>query len=99
MKSIYDNGMYKELWDLAHELQPWFDIDKVKPYSVYVWTRDSEDPDLGENVFDICSNHLQFYHCEHPWRLANEAMLVIEKIQEKLKEIEDFQGGPLLMRD
>lgn len=93
MKSIYDNGMYKELWDLAHELQPWFDIDKVKPYSVYVWTRDYDDPDLGENVFDICSDHLQFYHCMKPWSLPNEAMVIIKKIQEKLKEIEDFQGG------
>lgn len=92
MSSIYDNGLYDELWNLAHELQPWFDIDKVKPYSVYVWTKseDINDPDypFGENVFDIFEDHLQFYQCNHCWRLPNEVMPIIKKIQEKLHEIE-----------
>lgn len=94
-KDIYKNGMYNELWKLAHELEPWFDIDKVKPYSVYVWTKGID----GDNVFDICHDHLQFYTCARPWKLPNEAMLVIKKIQEKLKEIDDFQGGPLNMEE
>ena len=79
------NGMYNELWNLAHELQPWFDIDKVKSYSVYVWTKDSNDPDrpFGENVFDIYEDYLQFYQCTKPWQLPNEAVPIIKKIQER----------------
>lgn len=91
--SIYDNGMYRELWDLTDELRPWFDIDKVKPYSVYVWTKLCDDPDcpFGENVFDIYADYLQFYQCTKPWRLPNEAFPVIKKIQEKLREIEEYE--------
>lgn len=91
--SIYDNGMYDELWNLAHELRPWFDIDKVKGYSVYVWTKDDENDEenpFGENVFDIYANYLQFYQCTKPWQLSNEAWSIIHKIQEKLKEIEKY---------
>lgn len=88
--SIYENGMYDELWKLAHELGPWFDIDKVKPYSVYVWTKGLAD---GENVFDIRSEKLYFYTCESLWELPNEAMVIIKKIQEKLKEIENYMRG------
>lgn len=90
--SIYDNGMYDELWALSHELTPWFDIDKVKPYSVYVWTKDTEDPCCvhGENVFDIFYDRLQFYQCMNQWEMPNEAMPVIKKIQDKLKEIVEF---------
>jgi hypothetical protein len=98
MKDVYENGMYDELWVLAHELSPWFDIDKVKTYSVYVWTKDSynpEDPNylFGENVFDIHADYLQFYTCTKPWKLPNEAMPIIKKIQAKLKEIEEYYGG------
>ena len=93
--SIYDNGMYNDLWDLAHELAPWFDIDKVKPYSVYVWTKDIDDPDcpFGENIFDICEDRLCFYQCTKPWELPNEAVPIIKKIQEKLQEINKFCEG------
>lgn len=92
MLSIYTNGMYDELWTLAHELNPWFDIDKVKPWSVYVWTKDCDDSDCphGENVFDIYKDHLQFYYCAHAWQMSDEAMLVIRKIQDKLREIENW---------
>lgn len=93
--SIHDNGMYDELWNLAHELSPWFDIDKVKSYSVYVWTKDSDDPDCpyGENVFDIFPDYLQFYQCTKPWCFPNEAFPIIKKIQEKLMEIHNYLGG------
>lgn len=97
MSSIYENGIYNELRDLAHQLEPWFDIDKVKPYSVYVWTKgedlDDDEYPFGENVFDIYADDIQFYRCNHCWRLPNEAMPIIKKIQEKLKEIEKFTGG------
>lgn len=94
--SIYDNGMYDELWALSHELTPWFDIDKVKPYSVYVWTKGTDkDPYYvhGENVFDIFCDRLHFYQCTKQWVMPKEAMPIIKKIQDKMKEIYDFCEG------
>ena len=99
---IYTNGMYAELRKLADELKPWFDIDKVKSYAVYVWYRPSEEDlkhpncpydEFGENVFDIFADYLQFYQSSWPWRLPNEAIPIINKIQEKLKEIDIYCGG------
>ena len=89
-ESIHIERLYDELWSLANELRPWFDIDKVKPYSVYVWTKDDSNPEcpFGENVFDIYADYLQFYPCIKPWELPNEAVPIIKKIQEKLKEID-----------
>lgn len=91
-KDIYENGMYDELWELAHKLEPWFSIDKVKSYSVYVWTKDTEDEwhPFGENVFDIFADYLQFYTSTGPWQFPNEAMPLVKEIQEKLKEIEKY---------
>ena len=91
---ICKRSMYDELWNLAHELTPWFDIDKVKPYAVYVWSKDFDDPDnpFGENIFDIYHDYLQFYRSSRCYKLPNEAMPIIKKIQEKLKEIEEYKG-------
>lgn len=87
--TVYDNGMYKELLDLANELSPWFDIDKISWYSVYVWTKDDGDFG-GQNVFDIFADYLQFYNSMKPWRLPVEALPVIQKTQEKMREIRRF---------
>lgn len=89
MSDFYDDGTFKELCKLAYELEPWFDIDKVKSYSVYVWTKDSDDSEnpFGWNVFDIYADRLQFYTCPKSWALPNEAIPIIKKIQEKLAEI------------
>jgi hypothetical protein len=83
---IYENGLYDELRVAAHRLEAWFSIDKIKPYSVYVWTKEPHD----ENVFDIFADHLQFYACDMPWEIPNEAIPIIEGIQKKLQAIEDF---------
>ena len=86
MPSIYENGMYYRLYDLSTKLKPWFDIDKIKPFAVYVWTKGLE----GENVFDIFAEKIQFYTCEAPWEMPNEAMEIIKKIQDVLKEIAEY---------
>ena len=103
---IFDKGRYDELYSelrtLAYELEPWFDIDKVKSTSVYVWYRTSEEDlnhpnypygEFGFNAFDIFPDCLQFYSCSWPWRLPNEAMPIIKKIQDKLMEIQNYTGG------
>lgn len=29
---------YKELRQAVKEIEPYYDVDKIKPYSVYIWT-------------------------------------------------------------
>ena len=95
-KDIYKNGMYYELAVLATKLNPWFDIDKIRSHSVYVWSKDSdEDTFDGVNVFDIYPDYIQFYPCAYPWTMPAEAIPVIMDIQEKLKEIKEFTNEKL----
>lgn len=72
---------FDKLFKIAHEIEPWYDVDKVKDYAVYIWTK-GED---GENVFDIEANKLIFY-VSHD--VIPEALPAIQHIQEQLKEIE-----------
>ena len=80
-----------ELYKLAHRLETWFDIDKVKDYAVYVWTKDSGDETVeemdGECVFDILEDSIAFYPCKKSYDLPAEAMPIIGAIQSKLREI------------
>ena len=82
--------LYSELTEVVNEIRPYYDVDKIKSYSVYVWTKDNpnadnEDDKYGQNVFDICGDELIFYVEDHV--IIEEAKPVIEKIQAKLREI------------
>lgn len=77
--------IYDELYRLVQELKPYYNIDKVKPYSVYVWTKDTETG-WGTNVFDIEKNEIVFYDKNH--KIIEEAKPIIEKIQFKLRELD-----------
>ena len=81
---------YKELTGIVDEIRPYYDVDKIKSYSVYIWTKDNpnadnEDDMYGQNVFDICGDELIFYIKDHV--IIEEAKPIIEKIQAKLREI------------
>ena len=88
---LWDNNefmqLYNELVQIADEITPYYDIDKVKWYSVYIWTKESEvdDDDWGENVFDIQEDEIVFYVKDHV--IIEEAKPIIKKIQAKLKEL------------
>lgn len=80
--------LYKELWEIAHEIQPWYDVDKVKWYSVYIWTKDSDKkPFGGQNVFDIMADEICYYVEDHV--IVEEAWPTIRKIQSKLREMDN----------
>ena len=78
------NKLYEELIEISKEILPYYDIDKVKPYSVYVWSKEVDD-DFGENLFDIEADKIVFYNDRH--ELDKEVLPIINKIQSKLKEI------------
>lgn len=78
---------YKELYNAVEEIRPYYDVDKVKPYSVYIWTKEKEDCKVdyffyGENVFDIMKDEIVFYNENHV--IPDEVMPIIRNIQSKL---------------
>ena len=82
MKSYVE--LMDELYSVSKEILPYYDIDKIKNYSVYIW-RKLDDNDESENVFDIQADKIVFYE-EH--QIPDEVMPIIERIQSKLKELE-----------
>ena len=75
------NFLYNELTEISKGILQYYDIDKIKPYSVYIWTKDED----SKNVFDICDDEIVFYVKDH--KILEEAKPIIEQIQLKLKEI------------
>lgn len=83
MKTYLEQQYYEaldKLFKIAHEIEPQYDIDKVKDYAVYIWTKG----EYGENVFDILADELIFY-TQH--EVIPEAVPTILHIQEQLKKI------------
>lgn len=72
---------YRELYKAVEEIRPYYDVDKTKPYSVYIWTKDTDDS-WGENVFDIMKDEIVFYNENHV--IPDEVMPIIRNIQSKL---------------
>lgn len=78
--------LYEELTLVSREILTYYDIDKIKPYSVYIWTKPCNDNEDGKNVFDITSDNIIFYDKNH--KIIEEVIPIIKSIQSKLKEIE-----------
>lgn len=79
----YDQ-LYKELIDISKEIKPFYSIDKIKYYAVFVCIK--KDNDFDENVFDITKDGIIPYNTYHV--IPNEVIPIIKKIQNKLKEID-----------
>ena len=81
--------LYDELVDAAEAIKPYYDIDKIKTYSVYVWTKGNGDPNSdgywGDNVFDIHEDKIVFYVKDHV--IPEKVMPIIKNIQSKIKAI------------
>ena len=41
---------YKEMRELTDKLRPWYDIDKIKSWGVFIWSKSNP---FGANLFDI----------------------------------------------
>lgn len=82
--------LYEELENIVdEELIPYYGVDKIKWYSVYVWTHDSYVGAYdGENVFDIMKDEIVYYKKDHV--ISEEAKSIIKKIQMKLQELDRY---------
>lgn len=84
--------LYEELVQATKAIKPYYDIDKIKTYSVYIWTKGDPNADIhtdeywGENVFDIYPDQIVFYVEDHV--IPEEVMPIIHNIQSKLKAIQ-----------
>lgn len=79
----YDS-LYNDLVQTVNEIRPYYDVDKIKPWSVYIWTKDIDDCD-GENVFDIEDGRIVYYVKDHV--IPDEVVPIIRKIQSKIRAI------------
>ena len=75
--------LYNKLMLVVNEISPYYDVDKIKPTSVYVWTKDGDNDD-DKNVFDIHADEIVFYDKEH--EIFEEVKPIIKKIQAVLQE-------------
>ena len=77
-----------ELWTVSHEENPWFDVDKVKDYAVYIWTKPGNEPYSDRNVFDVGADEIWYYVDRYV--IPKDAWPYIHRIQAKLREIRDW---------
>lgn len=80
--------LYDELVDICEDIKDYYDIDKIKGDSVYIW--DKKHIDDSENLFDIHEDEIVYY-TKHSHVIVEAALPIIGKIQDKLKEIGKMQ--------
>lgn len=85
-------NLYDKLCETAYKLDEWFNVDKVKTYGVYVWSKnEGADGWAGtSNIFDIYEDGIKWW-TEFPehYPIPEEAKPIIEEIQAILKEFMD----------
>ena len=80
-----------ELERIAHGLDKWYNLSKIKWYGVYVHSKDNPD----ENLFDIFDDKIAYYDDFHI--IPPEAMAIVIEIQGQMKKIDDWFSGILKM--
>lgn len=96
LEILKEDLLYEELVEAVEEIRPYYDVDKIKMYSVYIWTKGNKDADTnteehwGKNVFDIEEDEIVFYVKDH--KIPEEVMPIIQNIQSKIKAIR-LNGG------
>ena len=83
LRNNYFNLYYDILCEKVSKLYPYYDIDKVKDYGVYVWNK-ADNLDDQDNIFDIMSDEIVFYTDDHT--MIEEAKPIIKDIQNFIKK-------------
>lgn len=78
MNEDYRDWYYRELNKKVDKLRDYYDIDKVKNYSVYVWNK-ADTLEEQDNIFDIQADEIIFYTDDHT--IIEEAKPIIGEIQ------------------
>ena len=84
-RKIYGR-MYDELIVLSHKLDPYYGIERIKDYGIYVWGPDSQGHDA--NIFDIYSNEIRVWR---PGSIISESLPIIAEIIQHLKKMEKYR--------
>lgn len=71
------------LCEKVSKLYPYYDIDKIKDYGVYVWNK-ADNLDDQDNIFDIMGDEIVFYTDDHT--IIEEAKPIIKDIQNFIKK-------------
>ena len=70
---------YKKLWEISQKLRPYYGIDKVKSWAVFVYSKENE-----EDIFDILKDKLIFYNGYKETDINKQALPIIKEIQKQL---------------
>lgn len=73
---------YDKLWEISQKLSPYYVIDKVKPWAVFIYSKETK-----EDIFDILEDKLIFYNGYKEEDINNVVFSIIKEIQNQLKFI------------
>lgn len=79
----YYDLYYQLLCEKVDKLRPYYDIDKIKSYGVFVWNK-AENIEDQDNIFDIYADGICFYTEDRT--IIEEAKPIIEDIQNFIKK-------------
>lgn len=78
---------YEKLCNVSRKLEPYYKIDKVKSWAVYVCELDwYSKRGIDGNIFDIFKNNISCYGDFTEEEITPKALPIIKKIQKYLEE-------------
>lgn len=76
--------LISDLERIAHGLDKWYNLSKVKWYGVYVYSKDEP----SENLFDIFDDKIMYYGDSHV--IPPEAMSIVIEVQNQMTKINNW---------
>lgn len=78
---------YDKLYEISQKLRPFYDIDKVKSWGVFCFSKVEEG--FGDDTFDILEDKLIFYNGYKYEDIPKEALPIIKDIQNQIKLVKE----------